>query len=238
MSPNKKAHDSLLKTYDEKGYAFVENLFSKQECEALIAASHELPSFKEGSFVPVMNAHSISPLFFEVMKEKRILEIVSQLIHGHKVSGLMTEMFFCRPGTPGFSPHQDNYFVQAKLDAFCSLWLPLEDVSRENGTLIIYPGSQKEGMLQSDEIQDAPVFIDQDPNAQRRKLYFDSEKYRPMDVEVKAGTGVFFHSCLIHASHKNQTPDRHRHVLLITYIRSGEPFRAGNYAKRTAIPLT
>ena len=39
--------------------------------------------------------------------------------------------------TQGFSPHQDNFFVDARGDTFISAWIALTDVCPENGGLII-----------------------------------------------------------------------------------------------------
>jgi hypothetical protein len=42
---------------------------------------------------------------------------------------------------------------------------------------------------------------------------------------------------MVHASNDNSTRDRWRRSLLLTYIREGEPFRAGFSAAREVIPV-
>src|SRR5581483_4260662 len=99
-------------------------------------------------------------------------------------------------GTPGFAAHQDNYYVEAPRDAFVSVWSPMVDVSRTNGTLMIYPGSHHENIL---PIEPVEVIEDpgQDKNAHRQQVVLP-DKYRPMDVIASAGDAVFIHGYLVH----------------------------------------
>jgi hypothetical protein len=61
--------------------------------------------------------------------------------------------------------------------------------------------------------------------------------YRPFDVVARRGSVVLIHGHVAHSSHDNVSADRFRHVLLMTYIRDGAPFRSGRYARREAFDL-
>ncbi|MGA7934475.1 MAG: phytanoyl-CoA dioxygenase family protein, partial [Kovacikia sp.] len=143
--------------------------------------------------------------------------------------------FFCRPGTPGFTRHQDNFYVQSQPDAFASAWVALEDVSALNGGLILYPGSHREPILPT-EMVEQPDNIGQDPNANRQQVILP-RSYPAIDVSLPKGAAVFIHGHIVHQSHPNATLDRFRQALLMLYLRQGAPFRPGFSAGRTKIDV-
>lgn len=57
-----------------------------------------------------------------------------------------------------------------------------------------------------------------------------------LGLVLRAGSAVFMHGHLVHRSGVNLT-DHWRHALLMTYIRQGAPFRAGDTAKRSAVEV-
>ena len=229
-----------LKTFDrsffqEQGFCVVDNIFTHQQCDELIAASHVLPSYQDGTLTPVMNPHRLHDNFFQAMRCEKIIEILEELFSG-TVSGLQSQFFFCRPGTPGFARHQDNFYVQAKPETFGSAWVALEDVSAQNGGLIAFAGSQNEAILPTEAVPQRETF-GQDPNANCQQVIMP-RKYSPIDLSVARGGVAFIHGHLVHASHTNSTEDQFRRALLLTYIRKGEKFRSGFSAKRKEISLS
>lgn len=223
----------LSSFYDEHGYYIQPDVFAPAEREALITAARELKEFKGGNAKPAMMPHRENPLFIGAMKNPAIVASMETLLGG-KVSGLQTEFFYCRPGTRGFSNHQDNFFVEAPKGVFGSAWVALTDTYAQKGGLIVYPGTHKEGLLPVRKIsleRDAG----QDPNANNEEVIVPPH-YAPINAEVPAGAVLYIHGHLVHGSNQNVT-DEWRYVLLITYIREGEPFRPGKYAQRTPIDV-
>src|SRR6476469_6881351 len=103
--------------YRADGYFLERDLFSTAECEALIAAGMALDPARAGVVRPAMNPHRDEPRFFAALADRRLTAIMERLCGG-AVSGLQSEFFYGRPTTPGFAPHQDNFFVEAPDDAF------------------------------------------------------------------------------------------------------------------------
>ncbi len=221
--------------FQEQGFCIVDNIFTSKQCDALIAASQELPSYKDGTLTPVMNPHFLHEEVFQAMRCEKIIEILEGLFSG-PVSGLQSQFFYCRPGTPGFSQHQDNFYVQAKPEVFGSAWVALDDVTPENGGLVVFPGSHTEEILPTEAIPQSNTF-GQDPNAVCQQALIP-KKYSPIDLCVDKGGVVFIHGHLVHSSHNNSTENNFRHALLLTYIRKGEAFRSGFSAKRQEISLS
>jgi len=222
-----------LENYLELGYHLEPHVFSDGECEQLIKASYELDDAKKQIFRPCMMPHRQHDIYKLAMKNPLLVTTVSTMVGGQAV-GLQSELFYCKPGTRGFSLHQDNFYVEAAYGVFASTWIALTDTYFEKGGLIIYPKSHKEGALPVRKLnleRDSA----QDPNANNEETVVPPA-YSSYNVAVPKGAALFIHGHLVHGSNPNQT-DEWRHVLLNTYIKSGEKFRAGHYAKREEVAL-
>lgn len=212
-------------------YQFIDD----KACDELIAASKTLANAQNGEYRPTLNPHLENTSFLKVMRDPKVINLIEKLIGG-RVSGLQTQFFFGKPGTKGFSIHQDNFFVEAKpADAFVSTWLALSDVNKENGTIYAFPGAHKEGLLPVRKLSGV-AGAGQEYNASNEETIVP-EKYPPVTIEVPRGTLVFLHSLLPHGSFDNTSKDSWRYVMLNNYIKQNTPFRPGNSAKRKEIPV-
>ena len=120
------------------------------------------------------------------------------------------------PDTKGFTPHQDNTYVQADENSFVSAWVALTDVNEKNGGLIIWPMSHKEKKLQSLENIEEKSF-NQDPNA-RSRITILPNSYKKITPSIKKGDVIMIHSWLVHASNDNKSK-ANRNALLCTYLK-------------------
>lgn len=225
--------EKALEEYLALGYHIEHNLFSDEECEQLITASHELADARQGIYRPCMMPHRQNEIYTMAMKKSSIVQIISALVGGEAV-GLQSEFFYGKPGTRGFSLHQDNFYVEAQYGVFASSWAALTDTYQKKGGLIVYPETHKEGALPVRKLNMAHDAT-QDPNANNEETVVPA-KYAAINVAVPKGAVLFIHGHLVHGSNPNLT-DEWRYVLLTTYIKTGEAFRAGKYAKREEVKL-
>lgn len=217
--------------FKKNGYYIAKDIFSDRECENLISAAHRLNP--ENDFTPLMNKHKDSQSILDFMKNKKLISFVEKYFNG-KALGLQTEFFFMPPGTQGFSPHQDNFFVDARGDTFISAWIALTDVCPENGGLIIWPKTHMEKKLEVLTTGEK-LISNQDPNANKISTVVP-KKYKGISPSLKKGTILFIDKWLVHSSNMNQS-NNYRHALLCTYIKEGAYFKKGSYAKREAFSL-
>lgn len=227
------APEKALEDYLELGYHIEPNVFSDEECAELIKAGHELEEAKQGIFRPCMMPHRQNDIYTKAMKKPFIAQTISSMVGG-RAAGIQSEFFYCKPGTRGFSLHQDNFYVEAEYGVFASAWSALSDTYLEKGGLIVYPKSHQAGAL---PVQKLNLGLDaaQDPNANNEETVVPPQ-YSIYNAAVPKGAVLFIHGHLVHGSNPNLT-DEWRYVLLTTYIKSGEKFRAGNYAKRAEVSL-
>lgn len=219
--------------YNNDGFAIQNNVLTRRQCTDLIEAGCSLPGYKAGNFKPAMMPHREHDLFLQTLKNPLIVEMMERFLGG-EVSGLQTEFFYCKPGTRGFSNHQDNFFVQAPYGAFASAWIALTDTYKDKGGLVVYPGSHKEGLL---PVRPLALSVDagQDPNANNEECVVPPQ-YSPLDATVPCGSALYIHGHVVHRSNPNVT-NQWRYVLLMTYARKGAEFRPGTYAQRAPIDV-
>lgn len=225
--------DDWYETYQREGYCIIPDILTSDECNMFISAALELKDYKSGITKPAMMPHRENPVFLKSLKHPKVVAVMEKLVGG-KVSGLQTEFFYCKPGTRGFSMHQDNYFVEAGNGVFASAWCALTDTYKEKGGLIVYPGTHKEGQLPVKKI-DLAKDAGQDPNANNEEVVIPPQ-YKPLDASVPKGAVLFIHGHVVHGSNPNKT-NENRYVLLNTYVRKGESFRPGKYAQREEVDV-
>lgn len=224
----------ILAAFNKEGYHIEPDVFSPEECDRLIALSNEFENAKTGTYRPQMMPHRINDDYLVALKNQKIVKLIEIFCEGEPV-GLQTEFFFCKPGTRGFSAHQDNFFVEANYGVFLSAWVALTDTYSDKGGLIVYPGSHQEGLLPVRKTN-LVASSSQDPNANNEECVIPAV-YQPINATVSKGSALFIHGHVVHASNANTT-DEFRYVLLCTYIRAGEKFRVGKYAQRSVVQLT
>ncbi|MHB1218727.1 MAG: phytanoyl-CoA dioxygenase family protein [Alphaproteobacteria bacterium] len=222
-----------MSAYEELGFHIERGLFEPTDCDALVKAGRALPNFQTGSSRPAMNPHRNDAIFLRTMANSQLVRIMRALCGGD-VSGLQSEFFYGSPGTPGFAPHQDNFFVEAPGDAFASAWLALVDVEPSNGALYLYPGSHRKGLLPVEKLE-GPANPNQDPNATSQAALLPPG-LPTVDACLRRGDVLFIHCLAAHGSHTNVSSGW-RYALLNTYIRRGAPFRPGRYAGRAEVDL-
>jgi len=230
----KQDRQSALKQYNELGYHIEPDVWTAQECDDLIEAAKNLPTYQDGSFKSFLQAHRVEPKFLAALKNPKIVQILELLVNG-KVSAIQSQFFFCPPGTRGFPRHQDNYYVQSSRDGFASAWSALTDVDPSNGGLVVYPKVHLEPILPVESVA-SPNSSSGDTNTVSQQTILP-DGYTPVDLYIPKGSVIFLHSHNVHKSHDNTTQDRFRQALLMTYVRQGEKFRPGFAAQRAEVDV-
>lgn len=230
--PQFRTHPSQARAfYDEHGYHVEYDVWSAREIDAINQAARSIAGRAHDDYRPLMHPHRQSDVFMSALGNPRIVEMMDCLLGG-EVSGLQTEYFFGAPETEGFALHQDNFYLETGQHVFGSSWSGMTDISPANGGIFFYPGTHLEPVLPTRALE-GNSGPNQDPNAANEESVVPAG-YEPVDVRIPAGTTVVLHGHLVHGSHKNRSTG-FRNVLLNTYIRKGEKFRAGNTAKRAEV---
>lgn len=124
------------------------------------------------------------------------------------------------PGPSAPSPwHQDQPYWPSKEPGMISCWMALDDVTIERGCMQFIPGSHLWGEFPPMSFAgDGPILDD---------LLSDEQKaaWKPVPVELKAGSCTFHHGLTFHFTNANTT--RHvRRALVTIYIPEGITYAA------------
>jgi len=225
-----------LSFYNENGYCVVEGILSPLEREKYIREAERIVPEQEVKFAPVMNPDRKYPVFHELLALPPIVHCLEMLLNS-KVCGLQSMFYYKPPGALGRDLHQDNFYAQAEQGAYIGTWLTLEDTDRENGGLIVYPGSHREPLQDIVKDESRLATNTGDFKNDRGLMCAVPPGYEKKYLTVSAGSAVFIHAYLIHGSEENLSKTRLRRVFAGHYIKEGSGFRPGTHAKRQYINL-
>ncbi|MDJ0848681.1 MAG: phytanoyl-CoA dioxygenase family protein [Myxococcota bacterium] len=148
------------------------------------------------------------PVLDEYPRHPGILDCVEPLV-GRDVMTIHTMLVNKPPNVDGRHPlHQDLlYFPFRPADRIVASWTALEPVTRENGCLVVVPGTHRGELLPHEN-----------PDWEHLNAgYFgvagiDGERQRRVHLEMEPGDTVFFHPVLLHGSGRNRTQGYRRAI--------------------------
>lgn len=140
-------NDVLQKEFDKNGYVIVD-LLLKDEANALLCLYNELEGAK-GTANTNKNTYELSFFDKDIERKKHKFNTVYQYMKPYidKVldhyTPIMVNLFNKEHGTGEVPVHQNWTFVDEQRYTSVSVWCPLQNVSRANGTVEIVPGTHK-----------------------------------------------------------------------------------------------
>lgn len=211
--------------YEENGYILIKKLVSEEEIEKfrreferICLKKVKVPgmlvmrdvAIAKSEFVPDQSAVSKlqdfqeDPELFHYCALPQILKYV-ECFTGPNIMAMHT-MLINKPPDAGKKTsrhpmHQDlHYFPFRPADRIVCSWTAMERVNRQNGCLVVLPGTHKGTLKEHDYPQwEGGV----------NKMYHGVRDYKPEHPRVhllmEKGDTVFFHPLLIHGSGMNQT---------------------------------
>lgn len=240
-----------LQSYWEDGFVLIPALFRAPELSAyearfcaLARGEAEAPpgmvlmrdvDVVAGAVEPETMLHGVNkllsfeddPELFAYAEHAGLLEAVRTLI-GQRVMTISTNVFNKPPGVDGRHPlHQDlRYFSLRPADQIIGTWTAIGETHRENGCLVVVPGSHRGGLREHG-----------DPGWDRvnsgffaaRDVDLDARQY----VEMEPGDTLLFHPLLIHGSGRNRSNGFRRAIS--THYASLECTRPGGPRKREPV---
>jgi phytanoyl-CoA hydroxylase len=224
--------------YNEEGYVVVPDVLDRDQIDRYLARASEIangkvpeaaanrlvmdiqyakgklamPEDPERALWKILNPDRFDPVMAECLRFPRVLDAVSSLLGEDLLAFLL--MFIYKP--PGIEEsihpfHQDAvYFMFQPQNQCLGVWIPLDPVSEENGSLSVVPRSHKLdvrkhlvkeginfGALAAEDIEDNVSFHE-----------------RAITMNLKPGDCLLFSTHLLHRSGGNRT-DGHRRVITL-----------------------
>jgi phytanoyl-CoA hydroxylase len=224
-----------ISVFERDGYYIEQGLFSPEEVKALV---QRVESFLNPALAPVefeadvhypgapasrlapggqtprrlLHAFGRDALFQNVGKHPQVVKLLKALLKTSSIRLSQNHHNCVMTKHPGFSSvtswHQDIRYWRFDRRELVSTWLALGMETRDNGGLLVIPGSH---LLDFEPGQfDASLFLRTDLAANESLLA------KARVVELKPGDMLFFHSRTLHAAGQNET-DMIKRSLVYTY---------------------
>lgn len=220
-----------IQQFNTEGFVILRNVISQemiekiqQECERFI---QEKDAEMDAKGVEVDEINHKGKRYFIAMKNKdsqpmqellfgNEMEQITRSILGENVY-LFLEQFVVKAADKGmkFSWHQDSGYLSFDHKPYLSCWMPLDDVTEENGTVYLLPYNEAGTSKRIEHVLE---------EATNDKIgYFGDNPGIP--AICKKGDLALFSSVCFHRSGSNNT-NKSRRVLLMQY--SAEPITVEN----------
>jgi len=151
----------------------------------------------------------VGELSMGLMLDRRLEPILRELF-GEEPLGVQSMFYFKPPGARGQDLHQDNFYLRVKPGTCIAMWLAVDDADRENGGMVVVPGSGNLDIVC--------------PEAADERKFFTTEHVpvpaglQEKAIDLKAGDVLFFNGSLIHGSYPNTSRDRFRRAFIAHYV--------------------
>jgi ectoine hydroxylase-related dioxygenase (phytanoyl-CoA dioxygenase family) len=217
-----------LAAFHRNGFLIARNLFSLGEVAELRDTFMEASGMGpvEGLWAPdknssdplaryprMMHPHKqkhlpIGALAQRVALDARVGAILTDLMDEEPICA--QSMFYFKPsGARGQSLHQDNFYLRVSPGTCTAAWLAVDKCDRENGGLVVVPGTQND-----------PIVCPQKADS---SLFFTSDYVPPPEgsleipCDMEPGDMLFFNGSIIHGSYPNVSKDRFRRSFICHY---------------------
>ena len=168
--------------------------------DVMVAKGVVEPGSKQEAIAKIQDFHRDPPLFDGYCKHPRLLEVVAEFC-GSDIKSVHNMLINKPPGVDGRHPlHQDLlYFPFRPAERIVATWTALEPCTRENGCLVVVPGSHKGELLAHENPGwDYVNFLYVGAKGQ-------GEGTERQHLEMQPGDTVFFHPLLLHGSGRNRS---------------------------------
>jgi hypothetical protein len=234
-------YESESRRFEEDGFVFIPGLFTPEETNLVLETAkedHNLLSHAFGvmdtsgrkSKLSLWN-HPGDDLFGMVSRSRRIIDRMEAYLGG-EVYHYHSKMMLKEPRVGGaWEWHQDyGYWYQngCLFPYMASCLIALDRAARENGCLQVLKGSHHMGRIEHGR-------FGEQTGADPERVNAALERLEMVYCEMEPGTGLFFHSNLLHASSAN-TSDRPRWSLICCYNAArNDPYKESHHPRYTPL---
>ena len=245
IEETKYVSQTQKQSWNEKGFILIPNFFPEDKCieinqtvidivRSMVGNSEEFnhayidqghigiremkPSQKieniEDEMSKVFRLHQTG-IFNEFIKRDDLLNIVEDIL-GENIDCFLSQFIFKNPGAWGQPWHQDSSYFPFDRAPQVGAWLATSAATKENGCLVILPGSHKE-VIHEHLPDDRPG-----SNYGYTEIK-DHDFKKEMPLFLNTGDLLLFHSFLMHKSYDNKSNNR-RTAMVYHFAETGTDF--------------
>jgi len=203
-----------LKDYQDNGYVAPIDILSVEEAKEIKKEIEYIEKKWPDELIGLgrNNVHYISPVFYRVCHNSKILDAVESII-GKDILVGGTTLFIKDPDNKGFvSWHQDAKYIGFEPYNWVTAWLAITDANEENGCMRMWAGSHKE------KIKDHKDTYDENNLLTRGQTIPNVPIEKTTPIILKAGQLSLHHPMIIHGSSPNKSNQRRIGFVIQSYI--------------------
>ncbi len=196
---------SELKRYHKDGFVIPDYRLSKETLEAIKTDYDGLlktnPEFQD--YCPHLLQYDLG--FLNYARDPNILDMVEQVLGSDLI--LWNSSLFAKPAENGKKTpwHQDGEYWPIYPLETCTVWIAIDDATKENGCLKFMIGSHKERRLRPHRTSDDPNYT---LHQELHETEYDDEN--AFHLELKAGQMSLHDVYLLHGSEANRSSNPRR----------------------------
>ncbi|ADO73868.1 phytanoyl-CoA dioxygenase family protein [Stigmatella aurantiaca] len=220
----------LVETYQRDGAVCVRGLFNpelvrlaRQAIDAVLANPSELAIVASrpddpGRFIEDFCNWQRIPLLEELVRKSPAAAAAGELMKASVVRFFHDHILVKEPGTRQHTPwHQDQPYYNVDGVQGCSMWLPVDPVSRSS-TLELVAGSHRgPWFLPRTFLDNQAKWFPEGKLAELPDIHNARDRFPIVGWELEPGDAVFFHFLTLHASAGVEGPSRRR-VLSLRFL--------------------
>jgi ectoine hydroxylase-related dioxygenase (phytanoyl-CoA dioxygenase family) len=229
--------DEQVSFFRENGYVRLDNVLNDEELEVVRRGMEKARAERKGfvrdlaggdgadeerrdRILQMLNLWENFPEIRAYALAPRVARLAQRLTGSPAIYLYHDQALIKEPGPSAASPwHQDQPYWPSKEPGMLSCWMALDDVTVERGCMQFIPGSHKWGEF-------PPISFKGDgPGLQDYLSDEQKGKWKPVPVELKAGSCTFHHGLTFHYTNPNTT-DHIRRALVTIYIPDGVTYAA------------
>jgi phytanoyl-CoA hydroxylase len=213
----------LKEQFDRDGFAIARQLFSPDEVaevqetfDSLMNDSVVRPhddGIKDTNdplylWPRMVHPHRTNPVARRYMLHAGVVRCLHALF-GEEPVATQSMYYFKPPGARGQALHQDNLYLLVEPGTCIGAWTAIDDTDRENGCMMLVPGTQHGNILCHEKGDSSVSFT---PTMIRIP-----KGYKAVEAPMQAGDTLFFGGAVIHGSGPNRSRDRFRRSFIGHY---------------------
>ena len=229
----KKSHKNLMtkfkltldqiNTYKKQGFLSPIEVLSEEEVSSIKAEIELIEKKwpKQINGTNRNNIHYFSPIFDELVHNKKILDVIENFI-GSDILVAGTCLFLKEPENQGFvSWHQDGKYQGWEPYNFLTAWIAITEVTEKNGCVRMLPGSHKKDFMVHKDTFD-------ENNLLTRGQTIENVSYdKTVPILLKPGQLSIHHPKTIHGSGPNLSKKRRIGFAIQSYISTNVKQKVG-----------
>jgi ectoine hydroxylase-related dioxygenase (phytanoyl-CoA dioxygenase family) len=215
------ARDGVVVLRDVLSPAWIQHLSAALD-EALAAPTplaQNLAGTQGGAFRSDMYLSSMFASFREFAMRSPVGELGARMLGVDRVTLFNDELLVKEPGTPQETPwHHDMPYWPLGGDSVCSIWIPLDRVTRHVGALEFLRGSHVWGRRFHPRNFDSGADRPTDAREDSLQGFIASDPDHVITTEAAPGDCIVFHALTLHRAFGNTLPDAHRRAVVLRLV--------------------